>query len=61
MADRQTFVEVLLETAGPRAVTEYIDAVAHSMSPQLAAPLQQWWDAQRADADADADADGEEA
>ena len=48
VADRETFVEVLLETAGPRAVTEYIDAVAHSMSAQLAAPLQQWWDARQA-------------
>ena len=27
MADRQTFIEVLLETVGPRAVTEFIDAV----------------------------------
>lgn len=53
VADRETFVEVLLETAGPRAVTEYIDAVAHSMSAQFAAPLQQWWDAQRAADDTD--------
>jgi hypothetical protein len=43
VADRDKFVQVLLETAGPRAVTEYIDAVEHSMSPQIARPLRDWW------------------
>jgi hypothetical protein len=42
-ADRQTFVELLLETVGPRAVTEYIDAVEHTMSAAVARPLRTWW------------------
>lgn len=45
VADRQTFIEVLLETVGPRAVTEFIDAVGHSQSEQAARPLRQWWEA----------------
>ena len=40
--DRQRFVEVLWETAGPRAVAEYIDAVAHSVGERAAAPLRSW-------------------
>lgn len=47
VADRQRFVEVLWETAGPRAVSEYIDAVAATMSPKLAAPLRDWWEQAR--------------
>ncbi|NKB86965.1 MAG: hypothetical protein GKS06_01920 [Acidobacteria bacterium] len=43
VADRQTFVELLLDSAGPRAVSEYIDAVEHSMSPGVARPLRDWW------------------
>ena len=43
VANRQLFVEVLLRTAGPRAVTEYINAVEHSMSAAVARPLQEWW------------------
>jgi len=43
-ADRQNFVEVLLDTAGPRAVTEYIDAVEHTMSEKVARPLRSWWE-----------------
>ncbi len=46
VADRQTFVEVLLETVGPRAVTEFIDAVGHTQSEQAARPLRQWWEGQ---------------
>ena len=44
VADRQTFIEVLLQTVGPRAVTEFIDAVGHSQSEQAARPLRQWWE-----------------
>ncbi len=44
VADRQTFVEVLLETVGPRAVTEFIDAVGHTQSEQAARPLRLWWE-----------------
>lgn len=43
VADRLRFVQVLLETAGPRAVTEFIDAVEHTMSTGVARPLRQWW------------------
>lgn len=46
-ADRLTFVKVLRDTAGPRAVTEYIDAVADSMSEGLARPLREWWEGQQ--------------
>ncbi len=42
-ADRETFVRVLLETAGPRAVTEYIDAIAHELGEPVAKPLAAWW------------------
>jgi hypothetical protein len=45
VADRQTFIEVLLKTVGPRAVTEFIDAVSHTQSEQAARPLRQWWEA----------------
>ena len=44
VADRQTFIEVLLKTVGPRAVTEFIDAVGHTQSEQAARPLRQWWE-----------------
>ncbi len=44
VADRQMFIEVLLETVGPRAVTEFIDAVGHTQSEQAARPLRQWWE-----------------
>ena len=43
VVDRLTFVEVLLETVGPRAVTEFIEAVGHTQSEQAARPLRQWW------------------
>ena len=43
VVDRQRFVEVLLQTVGPRAVTEFIDAVGHTQSEQAAGPLRQWW------------------
>jgi len=43
VADRQTFIEVLLETVGPRAVTEFIDAVGHTQTERAARPLRQWW------------------
>ena len=42
-ADRLGFVRVLLETAGPRAVTEFIAAVDHTMGEGVARPLRLWW------------------
>lgn len=44
VADRVRFVELLLETAGPRAVTEYIDAMGHTMGEGVVRPLRAWWD-----------------
>lgn len=46
VVDRTKFVEVLLETAGPRAVTEYLDATEHTMGSAVAKPLRAWWSAQ---------------
>ena len=49
VADRQRFVELLLETAGPKAVTEYIEAVGATMSQKLAEPMRAWWERVRRD------------
>lgn len=50
-ADRLAFLESLLETVGPRAVTEFIDAVGHTQSEQAARPLRKWWEGQAGRAD----------
>lgn len=47
VADRLRFVQVLEKTAGPRAVTEYIDAVEESMGAGLAREMRAWWDERR--------------
>lgn len=49
VADRLRFVRELLATAGPRAVTEYVDAMSHTMGEGVARPLREWWDAERTD------------
>lgn len=43
VADRQTFVEVLLETAGPRAVTEYLAAMSATMGEATVRAQRDWW------------------
>lgn len=47
-ADRRGFVKVLLETAGPRAVTEYVEALDYTMGEGVARPLREWWEKTRA-------------
>ncbi len=46
--ERGPFMERLLELSGPRAVTEFIDAVAHGGGDGAARPLRGWWEAQQA-------------
>ena len=41
--DRVKFMEGLLAAPGPRAVTEFIDAVAHANGDDAAKPLREWW------------------
>lgn len=43
-ADRETFVRVLLETAGPKAVGEYVAAIGQTMGEAVARPLRAWWE-----------------
>ena len=54
--DRVKFMEGLLSEPGPRAVTEFIDATAHSHGEDAARPIREWW-AAKEDSRASAPAD----
>jgi hypothetical protein len=41
--DRQPFMEGLLKDVGPRAVEEFIAAVAHTQGEAAAKPMREWW------------------
>lgn len=41
--NREPFMEGLLNTAGPRAVKEFIIAMAHRGGKKMVKPLQDWW------------------
>ncbi len=46
--DREPFMEGLLNEVGPRAVEEFIAAIAHSWGESAAKPLRQWWASKQA-------------
>ncbi len=41
--ERQVFMQGLANNAGPRAVEEFIDAIAHTAGDAAAGPARQWW------------------
>lgn len=43
VANRGPFMRALLENGGPRAVTEFIEAIAEGVSEREAAPMRKWW------------------
>jgi hypothetical protein len=45
--ERDPFMEQLLDLAGPRAVTEFIDAIANVNGEPIARPMREWWESKQ--------------